>query len=74
MEIANRNGIPVIILCERMKLEQRKVSRLLQGNSAVVCIITYDTEKEVLLTKEPTKESQAGKKIREILDQKETQI
>ena len=28
--------------------------------------------KEVLLTKEPTKESEAGKKIRDILDQKET--
>ena len=47
VEIANTSSIPVIILCERMKLEQRRISRLLRGNPAVVSIIPYDTEEEV---------------------------
>ena len=48
VEMANRSGIPVIILCERNKLEQRKISRLLRGNPAVVSVIPYNTEEEVI--------------------------
>jgi len=48
VEIANRNNIPVIILCEKEKLENRKISRLLRGNPAVKVIIPYDTEEDAL--------------------------
>jgi len=41
VEMANRSGVPVIILCELEKLRQRKISRLLRGNPAVVRLITY---------------------------------
>lgn len=46
IEMANRSGVPVILLCERKKLEARKISRLLRGNPAVRDIIAYDTENE----------------------------
>ena len=48
VEMANQNHIPVIILCEQKKLEQRKVSRLLRGNPAVVQIISYASENDAL--------------------------
>lgn len=48
VEMANRTGVPVIILCEKEKLEQRKISRLLRGNPAVVSIIIYTSEEEAI--------------------------
>lgn len=48
VEMANRTGIPVFIFCEREKLEQRKISRLLRGNPAVAEIIAYDSEEDAL--------------------------
>lgn len=47
VEMAYRSNVPVILLCERKKLEQRKISRLLQGNPAIVANISYDTKKEM---------------------------
>ncbi|MCL4364584.1 hypothetical protein M1328_05100 [Patescibacteria group bacterium] len=43
VEMANQSNIPVIIMCEKEKLEKRKVSRLLRGNPAVIDIIAYST-------------------------------
>ncbi|MFH1181123.1 MAG: hypothetical protein V1705_01785 [bacterium] len=48
VEMANRSGVPVIVLCEKEKLEQRKISRLLRGNPAVVSIIIYTSEEEAI--------------------------
>jgi len=48
VEMANENDVPVIILCERKKLEQRKVSRLLRGNPAVKATIPYDSNEEAV--------------------------
>ena len=48
VEMANQNQVPVIILCEKEKLENRKISRLLRGNPAVTNILTYSSEKEAL--------------------------
>ena len=48
VEMAHQSNIPVFILCERKKLEERKISRLLRGNPAVVQIITYDSEADAL--------------------------
>lgn len=48
VEMANQNAVPVIILCEKEKLENRKISRLLRGNPAVIDILTYTTEAEAL--------------------------
>ena len=48
VEMANQNGVPVILLCEREKLQARQISRLLRGNPAVRKIIEYDTQDEAL--------------------------
>jgi len=48
VEIANRSGIPVVVLCERLKLEQRKISQLLLGNPAVISMIPYDSEEDAI--------------------------
>ena len=48
VEMANQNDVPVLILCERVKLETRKLSRLLRGNPAVVQIIAYDSREDAL--------------------------
>ncbi len=48
VEMANQSGVPVILLCERKKLQARKISRLFRGNPAVQTIIEYDTEDEAL--------------------------
>lgn len=50
VEMANRYGVPAIILVESAKLEARKISRLLRGNPAVQAIIAYDTEDNALTT------------------------
>ena len=48
VEMANQSEVPVILVCERKKLEERKVSRLLRGNPAVMAIIQHETEQEAL--------------------------
>lgn len=48
VEMANQSGVPVVIICEKDKLENRKISRLLRGNPAVRDIITYTREDEAL--------------------------
>lgn len=48
VEMANRSGVPVMVLCEKQKLEQRKISRLLRGNPAVVSIISYESEGDAI--------------------------
>ena len=48
VEMANQNNVPVVILCEREKLKNRKLSRLLMGNHAIEKIIEYDTEDEAV--------------------------
>ncbi len=47
VEMAYRSKVPIIILCEKNKLDQRKISRLLRGNPGVVKIIPYRSQKEV---------------------------
>ncbi|MFA5127907.1 MAG: hypothetical protein WC457_02815 [Patescibacteria group bacterium] len=49
VEMANQNGVPVIILCEKDKLEKRLVSRLLRGNPAVREVIAFKNEEDALL-------------------------
>jgi hypothetical protein len=49
VEMANQNNVPVILLCEREKLQARQISRLLRGNPAAKVIIEYDTEDEAIL-------------------------
>ncbi len=48
VEMANQHNIPVILLCEKQKLEERRISRLLRGSPAVKEIISYSTEEEAL--------------------------
>ena len=48
VEMANQSGVPVILVCEREKLRQKKISRLLRGNPAVAAVIEYDTAVEAL--------------------------
>jgi hypothetical protein len=48
VEMANKSGVPAVILCERAKLEARKISRLLRGNPAVVEVIPYDSEEDAI--------------------------
>ncbi|MBI4101337.1 MAG: hypothetical protein HY443_00025 [Candidatus Nealsonbacteria bacterium] len=48
VEMANRSGVPVIVLCEQEKLDQRRISRLLRGNPAVRKIISYRDPAEAL--------------------------
>ena len=49
VEMANEHDVPIVILCERKKLQQGKISRLLRGNPAVKAIIEYDTQDEAIL-------------------------
>ena len=48
VEMARTNGVPVVLLCDREKLAQRKISRLLRGNPAVVKILEHDNEEDAL--------------------------
>lgn len=48
VEMARASGVPVIILCEKEKLEKRLISRLLRGNPAVRQIITYVNQDDTL--------------------------
>lgn len=43
VEMAYRSNVPVIILCEEVKLEQRKISRLLRGNPGIAEVISYSS-------------------------------
>lgn len=42
VEMANTHDVPVVILCQRSQLENRKVSRLLRGNPAVQEVLCYE--------------------------------
>ena len=44
VEMACKSSVPVILLCQKEKLEKRLVSRLLRGNPAVKAIINYEDE------------------------------
>jgi hypothetical protein len=48
VEMANRSEVPVIVLCDRQKLNSKKISRLLLGNPAVRKVIAYETAMEAL--------------------------
>ena len=48
VEMAYRSGVPSLLLCERAKLEARRISRLLRGNPSVISTVTYDTTDEAL--------------------------
>lgn len=48
VEMANRSGVPVIILCGKQKFFLKKISRLLLGNPAAQTLILYETESEAL--------------------------
>lgn len=48
VEMANQNNVPVIILCDKEKLKNKKISRLLRGNPAVNEIIPYTNKSEAL--------------------------
>jgi len=48
VEMAYRSHVPIIIICEREKLEQRKISRLLRGNPGVINIIQYDSKEDAI--------------------------
>lgn len=48
VEMANVHGVPVLLLCEKEKLERRLISRLLRGNPAVKEIISYVSPEEAL--------------------------
>ncbi len=48
VEMANQSGIPVVLLCEEQKLQNRLISRLLRGNPAVKEIISYTSESDAL--------------------------
>lgn len=47
VEMANRSGVPVIVLCDRKKLDARKISRLLRGNPAIHAILSHKSDKEL---------------------------
>jgi len=48
VEMANKAGVPAVILCIRERLEARKVSRLLRGNPAVTQIIPCSSEEDMI--------------------------
>ena len=48
VEMANQNGVPVVLLCEKKKMAERRVSRLLRGNPAIDQIIEYEGFQDAL--------------------------
>lgn len=48
VEMARSCGVTAVLLCERLKLENRKISRLLLGNPAVRKVIAYDSYDEAI--------------------------
>jgi len=48
VEMANQSGVPAVILASREKLEERRISRLLRGNPAVMEIIPYRSYAEAI--------------------------
>ncbi len=61
VEMANRSGVPVIVLCEQERLEQRKISRLLRGSPAVIKVIAHKNEQDALI--KLTEELKNNKKL-----------
>lgn len=53
VEMARESGVPAILLCEKEKLDNRKISRLLQGNGAFKGVVTYRSEEDALKTLAP---------------------
>jgi hypothetical protein len=49
VEMANQSGVPVVLLCERDKLQARKISRLLRGNPAIRKIIEFDDQDDAIV-------------------------
>ena len=47
-QVCEGSSIPVVLLCEKGKLEARRISRLLRGNPAVVATISYGSQDEAL--------------------------
>ncbi len=50
VEMAHRSGVPVLVFCNREKLEQRRISRLLRGNPAVIGVYPFNEDEELLDT------------------------
>lgn len=48
VEMACKSNVPVILLCQKEKLEKRLVSRLLRGNPSVKAIISYSDIEDAL--------------------------
>lgn len=48
VEMANRSGVPALLLCEKAKLDARKISRLLRGNPAMRTVIVYRDDAELM--------------------------
>ena len=48
VEMAYRSGVPVLLLCPKIKLEARRISRLLRGNPAIVSTIAYNDYEHAL--------------------------
>ncbi|MCX6745751.1 MAG: hypothetical protein NTX00_01905 [Candidatus Parcubacteria bacterium] len=44
VEMANKSNVPVILLCQKEKLDKRLISRLLRGNPAIKSIIIYEND------------------------------
>ncbi len=48
VEMAYRNGVPVILLCDEKRLRAKQISRLLRGNPGVRSEISYTNEEDAL--------------------------
>lgn len=48
VEMANRSGVPAVVVCPEEKLHERKISRLLRGNPTVSRIIAYSSHDDAL--------------------------
>jgi len=42
VEMAYRSQVPIVLLCEKARLENKKISRLLRGNPGITSTIIYD--------------------------------
>ena len=48
VEMAYRSNVPIILLCEKKRLEERKISRLLRGNPGIVATLVYESFNQAL--------------------------
>jgi hypothetical protein len=49
VEMAHHASKPVVLICHKDKIEQRRISRLIRGNPAVVHEIVYDGQADALV-------------------------